>query len=145
MIKEREKQKTKEITQKKIVKKGEVRKNDVYEVEKLLDDRKSKGIWKIEVKWKNDITRTRELMKNIKKEQPLMVEDYMPELSKKNKVVTLKKKSIMKERAPKKKVVKKCKKEHGVRASYKMEEDIRYFTTNGKKKHMQNYGITNLL
>ena len=110
-----------------------------------MDDRKSKGIWKIEVKWKNDITRTRELMKNIKKEQPLMVEDYMPELSKKNKVVTLKNKSIMKERAPKKKVVKKCKKEHGVRASYKMEEDIWYFTTNGKKKHMQNYGITNLL
>ena len=43
----------------------------------------------------------------------------------------------MKERALKKKVVKKYKKEHDVRASYKMEEDIRYFNANGKKKRMQ--------
>ena len=55
----------------------------------------------------------------------------------KKKVVTLQKKTKMKERTPKKKVDKKCKKKHYVRASYKMEEDVRYFTGNGIKKNMK--------
>ena len=59
----------------------------------------------------------------------------MNELCRKKKVVTLRKKKKIKERAPKKKVDKKCKKKHDVRASYKMEEDVRYFTANGKQKN----------
>ena len=59
----------------------------------------------------------------------------MNELCKKKKVVTLQKKTKTKERTPKNKIDKKCKKKHDVRTSYKMEEDVRYFTANEKKKY----------
>ena len=72
-------------------------------------------------------------MKIIKLDQPKMMEHYMNELYKKKKVVTLKKKTKTKEITPKKKVDKKCKKKHDVRASYKIEEDVRYFLVIGKK------------
>ena len=73
----------------------------------------------------------------IKVDQPKMVKYYMNEFCKKKKVVTLLKKTKMKERAPKKKVDKKYKKKHDERLSFKMEENIRYFTANGKKKNMK--------
>ena len=96
-IKEKEaiKRKTKEVCQQEIKKKGEVRKKDeeetTYEVEKLLSDRKFKGVWEIEVKWKDDVKTTWEPMKNIKLDQPKMVEHYMDELCKEKKAVTTKK------------------------------------------------------
>ena len=65
----------------------------------------------------------------IKVDQPKMVKYYMNELCKKKKVVTLQRKTKMKERASKKK--------YDVRASYKMEENVRYFTTDEKKKTMK--------
>ena len=43
----------------------------------------------------------------------------------------------MKEIVLKKKVDKKCKNKHDVKASYKMEENFRYFTANGKRKNMK--------
>ena len=58
----------------------------------------------------------------------------MNEFYKKKKVVTLQKKTKIKERVPKKKVDKKYKKKHDVRASYKMEEEVQYFAANGKKE-----------
>ena len=75
--------------------KGEVRKKDeeetTYEVEKLLSDRKFKGVWEIEVKWKDDVKTTWEPMKIIKLDKPKMVEHYMNELCKKKKAVTTRK------------------------------------------------------
>ena len=70
----------------------------------------------------------------IKVDQPKMVKYYMNEFCKKKKVVTLLKKTKMKERAQKKKFDKKYKKKHDERLSFKMEENIRYFTANGKKE-----------
>ena len=67
--------------QQEIVKKrkGEVRKKDeeetTYEVEKLLSDRKFKGVWEIEVKWKDDVKTTWEPMAIIKVDQSKMVKD----------------------------------------------------------------------
>ena len=59
-------------------------------------------------------------------------------MCKKKKVVkTNKKKTKTKVIAPKKKVDKRCKKKHDMKSSYKMEEDIRYFTANGKKNTME--------
>ena len=99
--------------QQEIVKKrkGEVRKKDeeetTYEVEKLLSDRKFKGVWEIEVKWKDDKKTTWEPMKNIKLDQPKMVEHYMNELCKKKTGLKTKKKTKTKVIASKKKVDKK--------------------------------------
>ena len=123
------------------MKKGEVRKKDEeemsYEVKKLLDDRKVKGVWEIELKWKDDVNTTREPMAIIELDQPKMVKDYMNELCKQKEVLTLQKKTKTKERSPKKKVDKKYKKKHDVRASYNIEEDVRSFTANGKKKNVK--------
>ena len=56
---------------------------------------------------------------------------------KKKTVKTNKKKTKTKVIAPKKKVDKKSKKKHDMKSSYNMEEDIRYFTVNGKKHMME--------
>ena len=96
VIKEKKasKRKTKKFLERKL-KKGEVRKKDEeemsYEVEKLLDDRKFKGVWEIELKWKDDVDTTREPMAIIEVDQPKMVEDYMNELCKQKEVLTLQK------------------------------------------------------
>ena len=89
-----------------------------------MDDQKFKVVWEIEVKWKDDVTTTWEPMMIIKVDQAKIVKDYMNELCKKKKVVTLQKKTKMKEIAPMKKVCNKCKKKYDVRSSYKMEEDV---------------------
>ena len=58
---------------------SEIRTNDeeetAYEVEKLLDNRKFKGVWEIEVKWKDDVKTTWEPMAIIKVDQPKMLKD----------------------------------------------------------------------
>ena len=77
-------------------------------------------------------------MKSIKADTPEIVKEYMNEMSKKKKAANNKKKKTQtKVIAPKKKVGKKCKMKHDMKSSYKMEEDIRYFTANGKKNMME--------
>ena len=80
---------------------------------------------------------TWEPIKNIRQDQPEIVEQYTNELCKKKTALKTKKKTKTKVITPKKKVDKRCKKKHDMKLSYKMEEDIRYFTTNGKKIMME--------
>ena len=61
------KQKTKEI-------------EPTYVIEKLLRDKTVGGVWKIEVKWKDHVKTTWELVKVLKSDQPAMVEKYMQHL-----------------------------------------------------------------
>ena len=130
-----------EVTPKKVMKKtkGKVKETEEeekageYIIEKLVNDRKRKGIWEIEVKWKDHDETTWESMKNIRKDTPEIVEQYMNEMSKKKKDVNKNKKTKTKV----KKVDKRCKKKHDMKSSFKMEEDIRYFTANGNKNMME--------
>ena len=104
-----------------------------YIIEKLVKDRMRKGIWEIEVKWKDHDATTWEPMKNIKADAPDIVKQYMNEMSKKKKAVNNKKKKTK----PKgvKKIV--CRLKHDMKSSFKMEKDIRDFTANGKKNMME--------
>ena len=52
----------------------------------------------------------------------------------KKEICNVKNKTKTTEIAPKNKVDKKCKKKYDVRAPYKMEEDVMYFTVNGTNK-----------
>ena len=61
----------------------------------------------------------------------------MHELCKQKRALKTKKMTKTKVIVSKKKVDKRCKKKHDVRLSYKVEEDIRYFTANGKKNMME--------
>ena len=144
MTKEASKRKRIEVPRKEVMKKtkGKVRETEEeeevigYIIEKLANDRERKGVWEIEVKWKDRDKTTWEPMKNIRVDTPEIVEQYMNEMCKKKKAVkTNKKKTKIKEIAPKKKFDKMCKKKHNMKSSYKMEEDIRYFTANGKKEY----------
>ena len=146
MTKEDSKRKRIEVPREEVMKKtkGKVRETEEeedvigYIIGKLVNDRKRKGIWEIEVKWKDDDKTTWEPMKNIMLDTPEIVEQCMNETSKKKKAVnTNKKKTKTKVIAPKKKVDKKCKKKHDMKSSYNMEEDIRYFTANEKKNMME--------
>ena len=102
-----------------------------------MHDRKRKGVWEIEVKWKYYEKTTWEPIKNIKHDQPDIVEQYMNKLCKKKTALKSKKKTKTKVIAPNKKVGKRCKKKHDIKSSYKIEEDIRCFTVNGKKHMME--------
>ena len=72
-------------------------------------------------------------MKRMKEDTPEIVNEYMNEMSKKKKAANNKKKKT-KPKGVKKLV---CKMKHDMKSSYKMEEDIRYFTANGKKNMME--------
>ena len=71
-----------EVPPKEVMKKtkGKVRETEEeekakeYIIEKLVNDRKRKGIWEIEVKWKDHDKTTWEPMKNIRKDTPEIVE-----------------------------------------------------------------------
>ena len=76
-------------------------------------------------------------MKNIKLDQPKMVEHYMNVLCKKKTDLKTKKKTKTKVTVSQKMVDKRCKKKHDLKASYKTKEDVRYFTTNGKNNMME--------
>ena len=110
VIKEKEasKRKTKEVPRKEIKNKtkGEIRKKDedelVYKVKKILDNRIFKKIWKIEVKWKDNVKTTWEPMKIITVDQPKIMKCYLNEFCKKNKVVTLQNKEKWKKRTKEK-------------------------------------------
>ena len=120
--------------------KGKVRETEEeeevgYIIEKLVNDRKCKGIWEIEVKWKDHDKTTWEPMKNTRVDTQDIVEQYMNEMSKENKAVNNNKKKTKTKVIAPKKVDKRCKMKHDMKSSYKMEEDIRYFTANGKKEN----------
>ena len=107
-----------------------------YIVEKLVNDRKRKNIWEVEVKWKDHDETTWEPMKSIKEDTPEIVKEYMNEM---NEMSKKKKAANNKKKKTKPKGVKKlvCMLKHDRKSSFKMEKDIRVFTGNGKMNMME--------
>ena len=58
-------------------KKGE----EIYVIEKLVTDKTTNGVWKIEVRWKGYKDTTWEPVSSLKKQQPGMVKDYMQQIA----------------------------------------------------------------
>ena len=105
-------------------------------VEKLVNDRKRKNIWEVEVKWKDHDKTTWEPMKNMMEDTPEIVKEYMNEM---NEMSKKKKAANNKKKKTKPKGVKKlvCMLKHDRKSSFKMEKDIRVFTGNGKMNMME--------
>ena len=60
-------------------KKGE----ESYVIEKLVADKTTNGVWKIEVRWKGYKDTTWEPVSSLKKQQPNMVKTYMQQIARK--------------------------------------------------------------
>ena len=107
-----------------------------YIVEELVNDRRRKNIWEVEVKWKDHDETTWEPMKNMKEDTPEIVKEYMNEM---NEMSKKKKAANNKKKKTKPKGVKKlvCMLKHDRKSSFKMEKDIRVFTGNGKMNMME--------
>ena len=107
-----------------------------YIVAELVNDRRRKNIWEVEVKWKDHDETTWEPMKSIKEDTPEIVKEYMNEM---NEMSNKKKAANNKKKKTKPKGVKKlvCMLKHDRKSSFKMEKDIRVFTGNGKMNMME--------
>ena len=107
-----------------------------YIVEKLVNDRKRKNIWEVEVKWKDHDKTTWEPMKRIKEDTSELVNEYMNEM---NEMSKKKKAANNKKKKTKPKGVKKlvCMLKHDRKSSFKMEKDIKVFNGNGKMNMME--------